>query len=139
MSPATSSTIRARTALENDDDWVEFAIVMPQERRVIGCVYFHLKSVADSTAEIGWTLTATHHGKGYGREAASAVLGLAFAGMGLHRVCADLDPRNEASVGLCLRLGMRHEAHFVENLRFKGEWADTAIYGILDREWAART
>ncbi len=30
---------------------------------------------------------------------------------------------------------MRHEAHFVENLMFKGEWADTGIYAILDREW----
>ena len=29
------------------------------------------------------------------------------------------------------------EAHFVEDLRFKGGWADTAIYAILDREWPA--
>jgi aminoglycoside 6'-N-acetyltransferase len=32
---------------------------------------------------------------------------------------------------------MRHEAHFVENMWFKGEWADTGIYGMLEREWAA--
>jgi hypothetical protein len=33
---------------------------------------------------------------------------------------------------------MRQEAHFVEDLWFKGAWGDTAIYAILDREWAAR-
>jgi hypothetical protein len=29
---------------------------------------------------------------------------------------------------------MRREAHFVESLRFKGAWADDAIYGMLRRE-----
>lgn len=31
---------------------------------------------------------------------------------------------------------MRHEAHFVEDMRFKGEWADTGVYAILARERA---
>ena len=51
---------------------------------------------------------------------------------------ANLDPRNDASAALCRRLGMREEAHFVEDIWFKGEWADSAIYAILDREWRAR-
>jgi aminoglycoside 6'-N-acetyltransferase len=33
---------------------------------------------------------------------------------------------------------MRQEAHFVEDEWFKGEWGDTAVYAILDREWRAR-
>lgn len=36
------------------------------------------------------------------------------------------------------RLGMRSEAYFVEDMMFKGDWADTGIYGILSREWLAR-
>jgi RimJ/RimL family protein N-acetyltransferase len=40
-------------------------------------------------------------------------------------------------VALCKRLGMREEAHFVEDLWFKGAWGDTGIYAILDREWDA--
>ena len=36
---------------------------------------------------------------------------------------------------LCLRLGMRHEAHFREHMWFKGDWADTGIYAILEHEW----
>lgn len=75
-------------------------------------------------------------GSGYAYEAARAVLSLAFGRLGLHRVYAELDPRNEASIALCLRLGMRQEAHFVEHMMFKGQWADTGIYGLLEREWS---
>ena len=63
------------------------------------------------------------------------MLDLAFDEIGLHRVYAELDPRNDASIALCTRLGMRPEALFVEHMMFKGDWADTAIYGILAREW----
>ena len=31
---------------------------------------------------------------------------------------------------------MRHEAHFREHMWFKGDWADTGIYAILEQEWS---
>jgi RimJ/RimL family protein N-acetyltransferase len=107
--------------------------------RVIGAIYFHLTSVDDATAEIGWAVTPGYQGRGYAAEAARAVIDVGFGPVGLHRVYAELDPRNDASVALCLRLGMRHEAHFVENMWFKGMWADTGIYGVLGREWSLPT
>jgi RimJ/RimL family protein N-acetyltransferase len=36
------------------------------------------------------------------------------------------------------KLGMRQEAHFRENAFYKGEWCDSVIYAVLDREWRAR-
>jgi ribosomal-protein-alanine N-acetyltransferase len=36
------------------------------------------------------------------------------------------------------RLGMRREAHFVENLWFKGRWSSEYWYAILRSEWLAR-
>ena len=50
---------------------------------------------------------------------------------------AELDPRNTASIALCKRLGMREEAYFVEEMMFKGEWGDTGVYAILEREWGS--
>jgi RimJ/RimL family protein N-acetyltransferase len=32
---------------------------------------------------------------------------------------------------------MKREAHLRENWWLKGEWCDSWIYGLLDREWAA--
>jgi RimJ/RimL family protein N-acetyltransferase len=121
------------TTLAADNDYWQLAI--ERDGHVIGDVYFALESVANSTAEIGWTLHPDHHGNGYMSEAAGAVLGLAFNDLALHRVKAQLDPRNHASIALCKRLGMREEAYFVEDLWFKGEWADTGVYAILAREW----
>ena len=71
-------------------------------------------------------------------EAAAAVLQIAFDDIGLHRVSAQLDPRNDRSAALCRRLGMREEAHLVEDMWCKGEWVDTTIYAILDRDRPSR-
>jgi len=71
-------------------------------------------------------------------EAASGLLDLAFGELGLHRVFARIDPRNHPSAALCRRLGLRLEAHHAEDEWFKGEWGDTAIYAVLDREWTGR-
>ncbi len=102
---------------------------------MIGDVYFTIKSTEHQTGEIGWTLHPDYQGRGLMTEAASTVLDIAFKTIGLRRVMAELDPRNAGSVALCKRLGMREEAHFVEDLWFKGEWGDTGIYAILAREW----
>ena len=131
----------AATRLAEDHDWIEPAIelAMPDGmRRVIGHMYLTIASVENKGAEIGWTLHPDFYGHGYAVEAAIAILELAFGELGLHRVRAELDPRNDASIALCRRLGMREEAHFVEDLFFKGGWADTGVYAILDHEWAGR-
>jgi RimJ/RimL family protein N-acetyltransferase len=125
--------------LSGDGDFWQLAIERAADPgRVIGDVYFTIKNMANATCEIGWTLHPDHAGLGYMTEAAGAVLEIAFNDLGLHRASAVLDPRNDASAALCRRLGMRAEAYFVEEMWFKGAWADTAIYAILDREWAAR-
>lgn len=124
----------AATRLEDPDDFVQPAI-RDSSGRLIGTMYFKLASVDDRSAEIGWLLDPRFMGRGFAREAAALLLDLAFGELALHRVYAELDPRNAASVALCERLGMRHEAHFREHMWFKGDWADTGIYAILEHEW----
>jgi RimJ/RimL family protein N-acetyltransferase len=130
------ATYSRALALNGDGDFWQLAIErISDPGRVIGDVYFTIKSAANATGEIGWTLHPDHAGQGYVTEAAGAVLEIAFTDLRLHRVRAELDPRNDASLALCKRLGMREEAYFVEDLWSKGAWGDTAIYAILDREW----
>jgi RimJ/RimL family protein N-acetyltransferase len=129
------------TTIAEQGDYFQLAIELPgaagTASRVIGDLYFSFASLKNSRGEIGWTLHPDFQGNGYATEAASAVLDLAFRVIGLHRVFADLDPRNEASIALCKRLGMREEAFFVKDLWFKGDWGDTGIYAILRDEWLA--
>ena len=129
----------AARVLNGDGDFWQLAIERATDPgHVIGDFYFTILDAAGATCEIGWTLHPEHTGSGYMTEAARAVLTIAFNDLRLHRAIARLDPRNHESAALCTRLGMCQEAHFREDLWFKGGWADTAIYAILDREWAER-
>ncbi|HMH58050.1 MAG TPA: GNAT family protein [Galbitalea sp.] len=129
------------TTLEKDGDYLQLALELPASEdapaRVIGDSYFTIANRENSRGEIGWTLHPEFAGNGYAAEAARAVLSIAFGVMRLHRVYAELDPRNDASVALCLRLGMREEAFFVKDLWFRGDWADSGVYAILREEWLA--
>lgn len=125
-----------RTRLESDGDWVQPAIEL--DGRVIGQLYLKVASVVNQTVEIGWTLHPDAQGRGYATEAASALVDRMFGEAGFHRLKAEVDPENAASIAVCRRLGMRVEAHFVRDLWLKGAWVDTGIYAILDDEWRAR-
>ncbi|MCR2762840.1 GNAT family N-acetyltransferase [Microbacterium sp. zg.B48] len=127
----------AATRLAAPDDYLQPAI-RNSAGQLIGTMYLRLASVPDKAGELGWLLDPRFQGRGYAREAAGLLLDLSFGELGLHRVFAELDPRNAASVALCERLGMRREAHFREQMWFKGEWADTGVYAILEQEWSAR-
>lgn len=89
--------------------------------------------------EVGWTLAPGARGKGYGTEAAQAVLRLGFEELGMHRIEARLDELNSASASLCGRLGMRLEARHIDKWHYKGQWATELIYSILADEWRIGT
>jgi RimJ/RimL family protein N-acetyltransferase len=88
--------------------------------------------------EIGFILHPDHQGRGYATEAAEAMLALAFDTYDLHRVCGRLEARNVASAGVLARLGMRLEAHLVENEWVKNEWQSELVYALLASEWRGR-
>jgi RimJ/RimL family protein N-acetyltransferase len=66
------------------------------------------------------------------------MLGFAFETLGVHRVYGCVEPRNIGSARVLEKLGMRREAHLIENEWVKGEWQSEAIYALLASEWAAR-
>jgi RimJ/RimL family protein N-acetyltransferase len=88
--------------------------------------------------EVGYIVHPDHQGRGYATEVAERLLGIGFEVLGLHRIIGRLEARNRASARVLEKLGMRREAHFVENEWVKGEWQSEVMFAILDREWAAR-
>ncbi|AWB85253.1 GNAT family N-acetyltransferase [Mycetocola zhujimingii] len=126
-----------KSRLENSGDWIQPTIERRDDQQVIGLIYLNIDSAEHQSVEVGWILHPDYSGQGYATEAASAAVDFAFGTMGAHRVIAKLDPANDASVRLCRRLGMRKEAHYLEDIWVKGEWGDTGVYAMLDREWSA--
>src|SRR5690606_38652938 len=86
---------------------------------------------AHRRAEVGFMLAPAHWGKGYAAEAVRAVLRFAFEAMDLHRVEADVDPDNGASLRLLERLGFRREGYLRERWWPYGAPADSVVLGLL--------
>jgi ribosomal-protein-alanine N-acetyltransferase len=89
-------------------------------------------------AEIGYALGREHWGQGYMNEALQALLAYAFETLDLHRIEADIDPRNIASIKTVERLGFKREGYLRERWQTNGEIQDAFFYGLLRREWVGQ-
>lgn len=72
------------------------------------------------------------------REALTALFDFSFGGLNLHRIEADVDPRNGASLALLERLGFAREGYLRERWLIGGGIRDTVLLGLLHHEWKAR-
>ena len=99
------------------------------------CTLFDLHPTS-RRAEMGYALAAAAWGQGYMDEALRALLAFGFDDLGLNRVEADIDPRNEASARALQRLGFRQEGLLRERWIVAGEVSDSALYGLLRADWA---
>lgn len=124
----------AQGAWRTDGDKVAVAVCLRDRPGVLGEVSLTLASAHAAQAEIGWTLDPRHEGHGYATEAAAALAALAFDTLHVHRLYARLDVENTGSVRVCERLGMRREAHLVENDLDGERWGSEYIYAALSDE-----
>jgi RimJ/RimL family protein N-acetyltransferase len=131
-------TLYATTTLEDEGQSLTLAVIERASGAMVGDVILFWRSREHRAGEVGYAFDPAFHGRGYAVEATAAMLGLAFDGLGLHRIVGRLDARNTASARVLEKLGMRREAHFVSNEYLKGEWTDELVYALLAEEWQAR-
>ncbi len=121
------------TSIVADRDRIMLAVEF--DGRVIGDTLVRTGPLEDRQAELGWVLSPDYQHRGFATEAARELADMAFRDLDMHRVWAELDPRNAASARVCERLGMRLEGRLRENMWMKGEWSDSAVYAVLRAEW----
>jgi RimJ/RimL family protein N-acetyltransferase len=124
-----------QTRIENQGDGILLAVVETATGRMVGELMLQLTDAESRQGEIGWSLHPDAQGHGFATEAARELLRLGFEELGLHRIEAESDARNAASLRVMERLGMRQEALFVEDEFLKGEWTDSVVCAILESEW----
>jgi RimJ/RimL family protein N-acetyltransferase len=122
----------------NPGEWFQIAIELQQTGVHIGDIGFRVQSSTLGQAEIGYRLARAYHGQGYGQEAVEAVLGYAFAVLGIHRITATVDTRNLPSIRLLERMGFRREGHFQESYWLYDHWTDDFLYAILAHDWEGK-
>lgn len=112
-----------------------WSITLPKTGRVIGKFALFAINREHGRAELGYVLNRQFWGKGYGSESLAAMLETAFQRFGLHRLEADTDPENHASIALLRKFGFRQEGRFRERWRQGDEWRDSMMFSLLASDW----
>lgn len=76
------------------------------------------------SCHLGYRLDAEQVNRGYMTEAVRSMIDYAFNGLGLHRVEANIMPRNEASLQVVRKLGFYEEGKAIKYLKINGIWED---------------
>ena len=115
------------------------AIVRLSDNQLLGdCSLFHFSEQC-RRAEIGYVLKHAAWGQGYMQEALLALIQYGFSELRLNRIEADIDPMNLASARCLERLGFKLEDMLRERWIVAGVVSDSAMYGLLASDWAARS
>jgi ribosomal-protein-alanine N-acetyltransferase len=87
------------------------------------------------SAHLGYGAVAPHAGQGYMTEALALVLRRAFTALRLHRLEANIQPANAASIALVRRCGFVLEGFSERYLKVAGQWRDHERWAIRAEQW----
>jgi len=90
------------------------------------------------SAYAGYYAFAPHAGAGNMAAGLALVLNEAFGPLGLHRVEANVQPKNESSRRLVAGLGFRLEGLSARYLKIGGRWCDHERWAMLAEDWQKR-
>lgn len=114
----------------------ELGLTLNGDDRLVGALCLYRGDYETrNDAEIGFVLHPDCWEKGYVTEAARALMAAGFADLGLQRIWATCDARNEASARVLEKLGMRREATFRSNRKVAEGWVDEHSYAVLRAEF----
>jgi ribosomal-protein-alanine N-acetyltransferase len=116
-----------------------FAVIDKRSHQLVGEAGLYVRNIRSRQGEIGWGVISSHTGQGLATEIGQALLELAFDTLSLHRVFAQCRTENQASRRIMVKLGMREEAVFRENVFARGEWWSSVQSSILSTEWDRAT
>jgi ribosomal-protein-alanine N-acetyltransferase len=134
--PKTTADYRTFLKRCAREDVENFLITRREPPSIIG--YLGLSQIFRGpfqNACLGYCLGAPFAGQGFMTEAVTLSLHHAFHNLHLHRVEANVQPENEASLRLLRRLGFRLEGRSPRFLKVCGRWRDHLRWAILAEEW----
>lgn len=113
---------------------VVFAVVLHSERVLIGAIGLVINQHQER-AELGYWVGKPYWNRGYGTEAARAVLQYGFEVLQLRRIHASHLKRNPASGRVMQKIGMTYEGCSRQHVKKWGIFEDLERYGILKSEY----
>ncbi|MEW6736387.1 MAG: GNAT family protein [Acidobacteriota bacterium] len=120
-------------------DFAGFFVCRVIEGDIIGSI--NLSQICRGSfqsAYLGYQIGAPYASQGYMTEAIQLVLQYAFLKLKLHRIEANIQPTNLASLALVKRAGFTLEGYSRRYLKIGGRWRDHERWAILVEEWQAK-
>ena len=119
------------------DDFVCFLVIDDATGEIAGV--FNISHVVRGSFQsgfLGYYGSARHAGKGLMRRGLRDVLDYAFGPLALHRIEANIQPGNAASIALARGAGFRLEGYSPRYLLIGGQWRDHERYALTVDERA---
>src|SRR5919108_1180266 len=117
-------------------DFVGLLIRRRQDDVILGAAELsQIARGAFQSAYLGYHIGAPFARQGYMREGLGLVLEYAFRRLRLHRVEANVQPTNVASIALVETLGFHLEGYSPRYLKLGGRWRDHQRWAILAEDW----
>jgi ribosomal-protein-alanine N-acetyltransferase len=137
--PVTREAFDALVARARDEAFEALLACRREDGAIVG--QFNLGQIVRGplqSAYLGYYGVAGHGGQGYMTEGMMLVLGRAFRELRLHRVEANIQPGNLASIALARRCGFVREGFSERYLKVGGRWRDHERWAIRAEQWRAR-
>lgn len=129
---ATREFIEEIEAEQQGENPRRFECVIFLGNEHIGGISVYLeKDNGETVGELGWIMRKEYQGKGYITEAAEAVIDFSFNELGLRKIIAHCDTRNEASARVMEKINMRLESKGTRQYKKTGEVAGELKYAIV--------
>ncbi|HUS79078.1 MAG TPA: GNAT family protein [Patescibacteria group bacterium] len=114
---------------------IRWVITLKESDEYVGDVGVDKLDMKHRKGELGFKLVKKHWRRGVMTEALTRALDHVYDEMGLNRVEALVDPRNDASWALLRKIGFKEEGVLREYEFEKGEYIDLIMTSLLRREW----
>jgi ribosomal-protein-alanine N-acetyltransferase len=136
--PRTNPQFAAYLSRCRRADCACFLLCRTEDGAIVGV--FNVSQIlhgAFQSAYLGYYAGAPYAGRGYMSEGLELVLRHAFGQLRLHRVEANIQPGNAASIALVRRAGFVREGYSRRYLKVCGRWRDHERWAMLAEDWRA--
>lgn len=116
-----------------------FGIFEKKTGRLMGFVMISLVLRFNvQSARISYHIFNNYWKHGYATEAVDAAIDYGLRKMKLHRLEAEIEPHNSASVAVARKVGMQFEGLRRKAVYFRGTWHDHAVYAVVAEDRGIR-
>ena len=138
--PTDEDRFTAYLADSRRPDFEAMLVCRREDLAIVG--FFNLSQIARGSlqsAYLGYAVGKPYARQGYMSEGIQLVLRHAFLTLRLHRIEANIQPGNRASIALASGAGFRREGFSPRYLKIGGRWRDHERWAILAEEWRNNT